>query len=214
MATSHRNHGAARRVADILLAPVHLILPVTLLIAISAAAYFYGDTQIGWFANTAAQWVTLGHLLLPLTFLAIHITNRRYGAGFALAQVAGAWVLGLAAWWYGRDDLAQFITRGLPEAREVLAFGGALFFVQIFAILIFDRTRGPRWWQAPFFASLVGGLLLCLLAFPAAYAGTDIDWITRMAVYLGVNAGAAIVMLLPYWSIRGMVPPLSGFGGY
>jgi len=214
ISSPHRHGGAARRVADALLAPLHLVLPVALLMSISAAAYLYGDMPVKWFAGTAAQWITPGHLLLPLTFLAIHITNRRYGAGFALAQVIGTWALGIAALWYARDDIAMLIHRTLPQTREIIAFGGALFVAQIFSVLVFDRTRGPRWWQAPLFASLWGAVLLCLIAFPAAYAGTDVDWFNDMMTYLGITILASLAMILPYWAIRSAVPPLSGFGGY
>ncbi|HEV2561168.1 MAG TPA: hypothetical protein VGT78_03415 [Rhizomicrobium sp.] len=214
ISSQHRHGGAARRVADALLAPLHLVLPVALLMSISAAAYLYGDMPVKYFAGTAAQWITPGHLLLPLTFLAIHITNRRYGAGFALAQVIGAWALGGAALWYAGNDMAAFVTRTPPQAREIFAFGGALFVAQIFCVLVFDRTRGPRWWQAPLLASLWGAVLLCLIAFPAAYAGTNVDWVSHMLTYLGINVVMANAMVLPYWAIRGMVPPMSGFGGY
>lgn len=206
--------GTGRRIADALLAPLHLILPIALLIATSAAVFLYTDMPVAWLGDETAKWLTLGHLLIPLTFLAIHITNRRYGAGYALTQVIGAWALGAAAVWSERADLAGLIHHPLPMMREVLAFGGALFLGQIFAVLVFDRTRGPRWWQAPLFASLWGSVIFCLLAFPAAYAGSSIDWIGEMTTYLGIMIGASIAMLIPYWAIRGIVPPMSGFGGY
>ena len=79
---------------------------------------------------------------------------------------------------------------------------------------MFDRTRGPRWWTAPFLSTLWGGLLFCLIAFPAAYMGTPVDWFARLVVYAGIMAAAAVLLLVPYWLLRRVVPPLSGFGGY
>jgi uncharacterized PurR-regulated membrane protein YhhQ (DUF165 family) len=201
-----RAHG--RRIAGVLLAPLQLVLPVTLLLTILAASVVYGEMKIG--LTGFAPWLTLGELLVPLAFLAIHITNRRYGASYALAQVLGAWTVGLAAIWAARADL---INHPLPDMRIMVAFGSALLVAQIAAVAVFDGMRGPRWWQAPLFASLWGGVILCVVGFPAAYAGTA-EWLAPMFDYLVVMIAASLVLVAPYWAIRGIVPPKSGFGGY
>ncbi len=212
VAAPSSNAATARRYAGALLAPLQLILPIALLMTILSASFIYGNMRADWLGVPA--WLTLGDLLVPLTFLAIHVTNRRYGAGYALAQVVGAWAFGLAAIWAARSDLGLLVSRPLPQMREALAFGGALFLGQIFAVAVFDRTRGPKWWQAPLFASFWGGVILCLIGFPAADIGTATDWTTPMLSYLGVMTAAAIVLVGPYWAIRGIVTPTSGFGGY
>lgn len=207
---SRQAHG--RRFAGALLAPLQLVLPVALLMTISAASFLYGDVSAG--LPEIGPWLTLGDLLVPLTFLAIHITNRRYGANYALAQVIGAWAFGAAAIWAPRNDLGVLISRPLPAMREMIAFGGALFLAQIAAVAVFDGMRGPRWWAAPLYASLWASVILCIVGFPAAYVATATGWTTPMFIYLGVTVVEAITMLIPYWAIRGIVPPLSGFGGY
>lgn len=201
-----------RRVAGALLAPLQLVLPIALLMTISAAAFLYGDVSAA--MPGAASWLTLGDLLVPLTFLAIHITNRRYGAGHALAQVIGAWAFGLAAVWAARNDLGALVSHPLPAMREMLGFGGALFLAQIVSVAVFDGMRGPKWWAAPLYASLWASMILCLAGFAAAYGGTATDWTSPMFVYLAVTMAESIAMLIPYWAIRAIVPPLSGFGGY
>lgn len=201
-----------RRFAGALLAPLQLVLPVALLMTISAAAFLYNDVSAG--LPEIAPWLSLGDLLVPLTFLAIHITNRRYGAGHALAQVIGAWAFGIAAIWAARDDLGALVSHPLPVMREMLAFGGALFLAQIVAVGVFDGMRGPKWWHAPLYASLWASAILCIFGFPAAYIGTATGWIVPMLVYLAVTAAESIAMLIPYWAIRAIVPPMSGFGGY
>jgi uncharacterized PurR-regulated membrane protein YhhQ (DUF165 family) len=201
-----------RRFAGALLAPLQLVLPIALLMTISAAAFLYGDVSAG--LPDIAPWLTLGDLLVPLTFLAIHITNRRYGAGHALAQVIGAWAFGFAAIWAERSDLGALVSQPLPAMREMLAFGGALFLAQIMSVAVFDGMRGPKWWAAPLYASFWASVILCVAGFPAAYAGTATGWILPMLVYLAVTIVEAIAMLVPYWAIRAIVPPLSGFGGY
>lgn len=201
-----------RRFANALLAPLQLVLPIALLMTISAAAFLYSDVSAG--MPNIAPWLTLGDVLVPLTFLAIHITNRRYGAGHALAQIIGAWAFGFAAVWATRNDLGALVSHPLPAMREIAAFGGALFLAQIVSVAVFDGMRGPKWWAAPLYASLWASVILCILGFPAAYAGTATGWIAPMFVYLGVTAAEAIALLVPYWAIRAIVPPMSGFGGY
>jgi uncharacterized PurR-regulated membrane protein YhhQ (DUF165 family) len=212
LATPIRRANGVRRFSGALLAPLQLVLPVALLLTISVAALLYGGTRAPW--PGVAPWLTLGELLVPLTFLAIHITNRRYGAAYALAQVLGAWAFGLTVLWAMRADLSGLVNWPVPDAREMLAFGAALLLAQIAAVAVFDRTRGPKWWHAPFYASLLGGTILCCGGFPAAFGGTAVDWVSPMFAYLMVMTAASFVLLAPYWAIRGVVPPMPGFGGY
>ena len=52
--------------------------------------------------------------------------------------------------------------------------------------------------------SLVGGFLAHVLGF--AWAG----WISSLVV----STVGAILLLIPYWSLRGIVRPMPGFNGY
>lgn len=209
VAESLRRGNGAMRMAGALLVPLKLVLPVTLLLTILAAALVYAGMRLG--IPGFAPWLTLGELLVPLAFLAIHITNRRYGAAYALAQVLGAWTIGIAAIWAARSDI---LSHPLPATRIVVAFAGALLVAQVAAVVVFDGLRGPRWWQAPLFASLWGSAILCVIGFPVAFAGSDTGWLAAMFDYLGVMIAASVLMVVPYWAIRGIVPPKSGFGGY
>jgi uncharacterized PurR-regulated membrane protein YhhQ (DUF165 family) len=198
-----------QRLGGSILAVLRLVIPVTLLMALGATSVAYADQS----ANVLGQnWLTLGLASLPLTFLAIHLTNRRYGAGYAFWQVVLAWALSYAAIVYAPG--LGFRPSSLVLTREVAGYALALFLAQLFAILVFDRMRGPRWWQAPLLASLLGGAVLCLVAFPAAYAGTEIDWPSRMLDYFTLTSIAALLMIVPYWMMRGLVQPKPGFGGY
>lgn len=200
---------ALERLGASIVAVLRLVVPVSLLMALGATSVAYADQSS---EVLGRNWLTLGLAALPLTFLAIHLTNRRYGAGYAFWQVVLAWLLGYLALVYAPGH--GFRPSSLPLTREVAGYALALFLAQLFAILVFDRMRGPRWWQAPLFASLFGGLVLCLIAFPAAYAGTRIDWPSRMLDYFTLTSIAAVLMIVPYWLMRGMVPPKPGFGGY
>lgn len=206
--------GTAGRLMAVLTALLHLVMPVLLLTALGAAALLYGDRPVTWLGTANAQWLTLGHLALPLTFFAIQLTNRRYGAIYAFAQTVLAWSLGAAAVSVAESDVALLMGHALPARNEIVAFGAALFFAHLFSVFVFDRTRGPRWWSAPLQSTLWGSVMFCLIAFPAAYLGTDVAWSAEMVTYICILAVSALILLVPYYALRKLVPPLSGFGGY
>jgi uncharacterized PurR-regulated membrane protein YhhQ (DUF165 family) len=156
----------------------------------------------------------MGLLVLPLTFLAVHLTSRRYGAGYAVAQVLLTFVAVAALAYFGRSQITAALGEQHAPLRMIVGFAGGLFVAQMIAIFLFDRLRGPRWWQAPLMASLIGGIVLSLVAFPASFAGTDIQWSGRMLDYMAVTSIAAVLLVIPYWILRPLVPPRSGFGGY
>ncbi len=193
-----------------------LVFPVLLLTTIGAAAFIYGDAPAGWLGNldVDGQPFCTGLLSLPLTLFVVHLTNRRYGAGYAFAQVYLATAVVLAAIFYMRDDLALLRDRALPDLRLAAAFGGGLFLAQIVSIFVFDRLRGPLWWQAPLFSSLFGGIVLGVVAYSGTYADTGAVWCEPMMAYIAVSAAVAVGLLAPYWMLRSLVEPLSGFGGY
>lgn len=205
---------AGLRLMSAVNAALLLVLPVLLLVALGAAAFLYADRPVTWLSAASARWLTWGHLMIPLTFFAIHLTNRRYGAAFACSQTCLAWALVIAALWAARTDLSALAGRALPDLYEAAAFGGALFIGQLFSILVFDRTRGPNWWMAPLLSTLLGGMLFCLIAFPLAGLGIGGDWFGPMLTYAGIMAASAMLLLVPYYLLRSIVPPMSGFGGY
>jgi hypothetical protein len=200
-----------KRAGHTLAADARLVIPVLLLATLGGASFVYAGTR----APVLPQpWMNVGLLVLPLTFLAVHLTSRRYGAGYAFAQL----VLTYAAVTALAVFAEPYVTLALGEqhaaSREIVGFAAGLFVAHLVAIFLFDRLRGPQWWQAPLFASLVGGVVLCLVAFPVSYLGTDIDWTGRMLDYMAVTSIAAVLLVIPYWVFRPLVPPRSGFGGY
>lgn len=209
-----RDESVASRLSATFGAALKLVVPVALLLVTATAAFVYSNIAVTWITGPNDTWLTMGQLLLPLTFLAIHLTNRRYGAGFALAQVIGAWIVGLLAFQAVHVQLASLAQVALPGTRETAGFAIGLVAAQLAAVFVFDRTRGPRWWSAPLFASLWAAAVLCFVAYPAAYAGTEVDWVNHMFVNLWLAAGAGVLLLIPYWAFRPIVQPLSGFNGY
>jgi len=210
-ARSQEEAGLAKKIGHALGAFARLVIPILLLATLGGASLVYAGTP----APVLAQpWMNVGLLVLPLTFLAVHLTSRRYGAGYAFAQLVLTYAAMTAFAVFG----SQYVTLALGQqhaaSREIIGFAAGLFVAHMVAIFLFDRLRGPQWWQAPLFASLIGGIVLCLVAFPASYAGTDIDWTSRMLDYMAVTSIAAVLLVIPYWTFRPLVPPRSGFGGY
>jgi uncharacterized PurR-regulated membrane protein YhhQ (DUF165 family) len=191
---------------------VRLVIPVVLLATLGGASYVYAGVPAP--VLTDHPWLNMGLLVLPVTFLAVHLTSRRYGAGYAVAQVLLTFAVVAALAYFGRDQITMALGEQHAPLRMIAGFAGGLFVAQMVAIFLFDRLRGPRWWQAPLMASLIGGVALSLIAFPASFAGTSIDWSGRMLDYMAVTSVAAVLLVIPYWMLRPLVPPRSGFGGY
>jgi uncharacterized PurR-regulated membrane protein YhhQ (DUF165 family) len=197
-------------------AVLRMIVPVLALLACFAGLYLYRDTPVPLFLNgTGAGWLTVSHLLVALGFLCVHLTNRRYGPAYAFAQVAVASALIVALVLFASGQIRQFVPQDtVPSMREAIGFGGAFFLASFVSIVVFDGTRGARWWTAPLFGFVTAGVFFAWIFYPAVYAGTGAPWLDHALVYAVVLAGGGILLLIPYWMLRRIVPPISGFGGY
>ncbi len=193
---------------------MRLIVPVLLLLASFTAISLYLDTPAYSVAGKAdGQWLTVGHLLIPLSFLCVVLTNRRYGPAYAFAQVVLALVASIGFVLLVAPDLKPYF-RIMPDMRFAVAFGSAFFLASFcVSIVVFESARGPKWWKAPLLAMLTAVVIFGLVFYPAAYSGLP-DLTHRMAVSLKFLAGLAVLSLVPYWILRAFVPPLPGFNGY
>jgi len=212
-AYAYNQRSAARRLLVAAQTAARMILPVLGLTAALAAVYLFIDMPAPRFLG--APWLTASHLLLPFAFLAIHLTNRRYGPGYAFWQLVVSLVLLASLAALGGEIVHHLLPPAAePTAREVAAFGTALLLAGFLSIVTFDGLRGPRWWTAPLAGSMAAALAFAAIFYPAAYAGSAPAWINHMAVHAGVLTVGAFAMLLPYWLLRRMVEPLAGYGGY
>ncbi len=203
------------RIAGGVHAVVRLVIPVVLLLFSFAAVYLYLDRPATAIVGTAdGHWLSMGHLLLPISFLCVHLTNRRYGPAYALAQVVVAQALGAAFAIYAVPRLAGVVPFNfVPDMRTALAFAGAFLGASFVSIIVFDGSRGPRWWIAPLLGMATSAALFCLIFYPAAYAGVA-PWTHEMLLHMELLMAASVLMLVPYWALRGLVRPLPGFNGY
>jgi uncharacterized PurR-regulated membrane protein YhhQ (DUF165 family) len=207
--------GFGRRLADATRAVLRSVIPVLALCAALAAMFLYMDTTLPYFAGGHGRWLTVSHLLLPLAFLAIHLTNRRYGPAYAFAQIVLAFAALTAATMFGGNLIQLLLPDAIfPSVRAVASFSGAFFVAGFLGIIAFDGARGPRWWTAPLIGSLVAALVFTPIYYTATYAGTNASWFEHMAIHAGLLVGGAVLALIPYWLLRRMVQPLPGYGGY
>jgi uncharacterized PurR-regulated membrane protein YhhQ (DUF165 family) len=190
-----------------------LAIPVLLLLIADAASLIYSAVPSS-LPGAAGRPLSLGLLLLPTTFFVIQLTNRRYGAIAAVIQLFVAWSIALVLFPWEPELLGTLHAAGTWALRVVFGFGFSLFVAQFVSVVVFDRLRGPFWWLPPLVASLIGGTIFCLGAYPLAYAGTWQDWSSAMVINWGVAILAAFVLLVPYWLLRRYVEPVPGLGGY
>jgi uncharacterized PurR-regulated membrane protein YhhQ (DUF165 family) len=205
-----------QKIAGALVAVLRMVFPVLALLASFMAIFLYRDTPVPLFADSIqGAWLTASHLLVPVGFLCVFLTNRRYGPAYAFAQVALAFAAAAAIIVLGRNQIDSVMRPDtIPGMREALAFGLAFFAASFVSTVVFDGARGSQWWTAPFFGFLSAALVFALAFYPAAYAGTDAPWLDHAVKYLVVLSGEGVLMLIPFWALRGIVPPIAGYNGY
>lgn len=179
-----------------------------------AAIYLYRDTPTQVF-GIGTGWLSVSHVMVPLGFYCVFMTNRRYGPAYAFAQVVTTLALAAGLVLFARDSLSQVIPLDrIPSVREAVAFGGAFFLASFVAIVAFDGARGPRWWTAPLIGFWAAAIVFATAFFAGYYSGTSATWLGEGLQYMGLIAGEGVVLLVPFWAMRRIVPPVSGFGGY
>ncbi len=208
-----RREGFLGRVGGGFRALMRLVLPVATLLMSFVAVYLYLDTPVV-FLGRDASWLTVGHLLLPVCFFSVHLTNRRYGPSTAFAQVVLALAVCVAFVMFAAPRLTDYVPfKIVPELRVALAFAGAFLGASFLSIIVFDGARGPRWWLAPLLGMVSSVVFFALIYYPAAYAGVA-SFTHQMLLHMELLTAIAVLSLIPYWSLRRVVRPLPGFGGY
>ena len=82
-----------------------------------------------------SQWLTNGHFFVAITFLVLNLTNRRYGAAYATAQVTLVWIiLGSLGYYYFVVSEQPFMERQLPPVRVSASLVLALLTAQYLCI--------------------------------------------------------------------------------
>ena len=132
------------------------------------------------------DWLTWGAFTYPFAFLVTDLTNRRFGAGAARGVVGAGFACGVV------------LSALLAEPRIAAASGTAFLVAQLADVQVFDRLRNAKWWLAPLASSALGSILDTALFFSLAFAGSGDPWVTWALGDLGVKAGFALVLLIPF----------------
>lgn len=198
---------------------LRLLVPTLLLVTLLGAAYLFTDAFLDLSAMPAIAQralMAISDLVLPIAWYAVHLTNRRYGAGHAFAQLlAGLLLLGLVAL-LNPGDVDNWIN-STPALtwRAALAFGASFLIANFVAIIAFDAFRGPRWWTPPLAASFAAALVFSALYYPAAFFGVEnVVWTDSALVHFAVFFGESVLLLLPYGLLRPAMRPIDGMNGY
>lgn len=163
-----------------------------------------------------SNWLTVGHASITLLFLVTNLMCRRYGErlGFAHVLLSGAIVTSIAAA-IGAGVISQACTPTIAfSSREVIAFVLAMTLGQAFGVVIFDKTRGVDWWNAPAYGALTASLVAMPVFYLLAYAGVNAMWPHWMAIDIALKSLMAFLLLAPYFALRSLIRPLTGLGGY
>ena len=207
------------RLAFPALVTARLLLPVLLLTLLLVAAYLYSDALL--LLPAAPVMVqkampAISDLILPMTWFAIHLTNRRLGAPYALGQLVAGMVLVLLVTLINPYGLNGWINASPAlSLRALLVFAPAFFVANFVAIVVFDAARGPRWWAAPLAASFAASLVFSLIYYPAAFAGGgQIAWAPAALVHFALFFAESVLLLAPYWLLRPAMRPIDGLNGY
>jgi queuosine precursor transporter len=218
-AYGHQHHDEPSAAAQFAANTMRLVLPVIAYVVTLAAAWAWRSVPATWFDGiapgmTPSAWLTQGHVLIAAAFFLNNLVSRRYGLDLAVWHVLASWiVLGL----FVIASLARLDPRlpevALPPALEAFAFAGGLIVAHVVAAFVFDRTRGIMWWTAPFYASLIGGLVFVAIFYGVVQPG-GAEWTARALIDAGVKAAMAVAMLIPYFILRPVVRPMPGFGGF
>jgi uncharacterized PurR-regulated membrane protein YhhQ (DUF165 family) len=207
-----------RKAAALGLAVARLIVPVALLLVLLGATYLYADALLPlsrWPVPIRNAGLAISDLVLPGAWYCIHLTNRRYGPGYAFAQLLAAMTVSLAVILINPSDIdAWVITMPAITSRAVLSFGAALLTANFVGITFFDAARGTRWWTAPLAASFTASLVFSAIYYPAAFAGVQERWTDSALVHFAVFFGMSVLLLVPYWLLRPAMRPIDGRNGY
>ena len=200
------------------LAEVRLVIPVSLLLVLLGAAYLYADALFSLAGLPAPIWdagLGISDLILPGCWYTIHLTNRRYGPGYAFAHLLAALVISLLVILINPNHIDQWVvTMPAITGRTAFSFGAAFLAANFVAITFFDAACGPRWWSAPLVASFAASFVFSAIYYPAAFAGVYERWTDSAIAHFAVFFGMSVLLLAPYWLLRATMRPLNGRNGY
>ena len=95
----------------------------------------------------------------------------------------------------------------LISIRIAIGSGTAFMVAQLLDVQIFDKLRQKKWFIAPLASSFVGSIVDTFLFFSISFYGTGVPWVTLSLGDLAVKILVALIMLVPFRMMLGILKP-------
>ncbi|OFS84765.1 hypothetical protein HMPREF3144_05860 [Oligella sp. HMSC05A10] len=161
--------------------PHQRLIALAIMCALVAASNYFVQPQFH-----INDWLTLGAVTYPVTFLVTDLMNRRFGPQAARRIVY--W--GFAA--------ALIVSIYLSTPRIALASGTAFLLAHVLDIFVFHRLRQQAWWLAPLLAGVLASVIDTFVFFAVAFVGTGVPWFTLTLGDLLLKVSLSIMLLAPF----------------
>ena len=147
--------------------------------------------------------LTYGAFSYPVAFLITDLANRSFGRLIARKIVYFGFTIGILFTLIFSTNFSDLIS-----IRIAIGSGTAFIIAQLLDVHIFDRLRRKSWFVAPLFSSLIGSTVDTFLFFSISFYGTGVPWVTLSLGDLGVKIFIALIMLVPFRLLLGILKPV------
>ena len=147
--------------------------------------------------------LTYGAFSYPVAFLITDLANRSFGKLIARKIVYFGFTIGILFTLLFSTNFSDLIS-----IRIAIGSGTAFIIAQLLDVQVFDKLRRKTWFVAPLFSSLIGSTVDTFLFFSISFYGTGVPWVTLSLGDLGVKILIALIMLVPFRFLLGILKPI------
>ena len=147
--------------------------------------------------------LTYGAFSYPVAFLITDLANRSFGKLIARKIVYFGFTIGILFTLIFSTNFSDLIS-----IRIAIGSGTAFIIAQLLDVQVFDKLRRKTWFVAPLFSSLIGSTVDTFLFFSISFYGTGVPWVTLSLGDLGVKILIALIMLVPFRLLLGILKPI------
>ena len=147
--------------------------------------------------------LSYGAFSYPVAFLITDLANRSFGKLIARKIVYFGFTIGILFTLLFSTNFSDLIS-----IRIAIGSGTAFIIAQLLDVQVFDKLRRKTWFVAPLFSSLIGSTVDTFLFFSISFYGTGVPWVTLSLGDLGVKILIALIMLVPFRLLLGILKPI------
>ena len=144
--------------------------------------------------------LTYGAFSYPIAFLITDLANRAYGKIVARRIVYVGFVIGIVFTLFFSTNFTDLIS-----VRIAIGSGTAFMVAQLLDVKIFDQLRKKKWFVAPLTSSFIGSTVDTFLFFSISFYATGIPWVSLSFGDLAVKIFVALLMLIPFRLLLGIL---------